>query len=193
MAIPAELIAGPVTLYVADSGQSHPEISDAVPASPWARLGANINDGGVTFEHSEEITEYSPLHTAATTKLFRDREMLNLSLQIDDLSAEVWARIANGVAVSTQAAGSGTGGYREFTVGAGLTLRYYSLLIRGTSPEDNAMNLQALAPQAYISWSGGPTFVKGEPAGLELSIMLVHDTTIGGYMSVREQNVVASP
>ena len=190
MAIPAELIAGPVTLYVADSGQAHPEISVPV-ASPWALLGANINDGGVTFEHSEEITEYSPLHTAATTKLFRDREMLNLTCQIDDLSAEVWARIANGVSVSTQAAGSGTGGYREFTLGAGSNIRYYSLLIRGTSPEDNSFALQALAPNAYISWTGGPTFVKGEPAGLELSIMLVHDTTIGGYMSVREQNVAA--
>ena len=189
MAVPTELIAGPLTLYVADMGQGHPEIGEA-PPSPWALLGANISDGGVTFEHSETVNEYSPLHTPATTKLFREREMLNLTCQVDDLSAEVWARIANGASVTTQAAQSGAGGYQSFRVGAGFTIRYYSLLIRGTSPEDNALNLQALAPNAYISWTGGPTFVKGEPAGLELSIMLVHDATLGAYMDVREQTAV---
>ena len=193
MAVPTELIAGPITLYVADMGQAQPEISEATPPSPWTVLGANINDGGVTFEHSETITEYSPLQTAATTKLFREREMLNLTCQIDDLSTEVWARIANGASVSTQAAGSGTGGYQSFRVGAGFTLRYYTLLIRGTSPEDNALNLQAYAPNAYLSWTGGPTFVKGEPAGLELSIMLVHDATLDAYMEVREQTAAANP
>ena len=187
----AELIAGPVTLYVADAGQSHPEVSSAV-SSPWALLGANISDDGVTFEHAETITEYSPLHTPATTKLFREREMLNLTCQLDDLSADIWARVANGASVTTQAAGSGQGGYQSFRVGAGFRIRYYSLLIRGTSPEDNDLNLQALAPQAYISWTGGPTFVKGTPGGLELSIMLVHDATLDAYMDIREQHLAPS-
>ena len=76
MAVPAELIAGPWTIYVADAGEDHPEISDDV-TTPWVKLGANLSDDGITFERDETINEQmtldSPLGGEAVQRKGRAR------------------------------------------------------------------------------------------------------------------------
>lgn len=191
MAAPFELVAGPITLYVADAGTAHPEISMALPVA-WTRLGANLSEDGVVVTPEETIERQKTLDSPRTKKLFRTEDDLDLTCTLLDLTAETFARVMNGASVSTQAAGSGTGGYRQFTLGRGSEVNLYALVARGVSPYDSEMNAQYYIPRCYIQ-SGGPTYVKGEAAGLELTIMCVDDETIGGYGIYRAQNVAASP
>ena len=187
MAVPAELIAGPWTIYVADAGEDHPEIADDV-TTPWVKLGANLSDDGITFERDETINEQMTLDSPLVAKLFREKDALALTATVLDLSTETWARVENGAAVTSQVPASGEGGYKEFTIGRGFDIKYYSVLLRGKSPEDNNLNLQGLIRYAYIS-SNGPELQKAEAAGLELSIMCIRDSAIDGYMLMREQDL----
>ena len=189
MAVPAELIAGPWTMYVTTSGADHPEISDPV-ALPWVKLGANLSEDGIAFERDETINEQMTLDSPLVAKLFREKDMLTLTATILDLQTETWARVENGAAVTVQPAATDEGGYREFTIGRGFDIQYYSLLLRGKSPEDNELNLQGLIRYAYIS-SNGPELQKAEAAGLEVSIMCIRDSAIDGYMLMREQHLAA--
>jgi len=191
VAIPTEMIAGPLTLYVADSGQNFPATFADPPADPWVKLGDSIAEDGVTVTPSETVNRQKTLDSPRTKKLFRAEDDLELTLTLLDLSASTWARVMNGAAVTTQEATGGQPGYRQFTLGRGFNIRYYSLLIRGTSPEDNDLALEGLARYAYIG-GGESVFIKGESAGVECNIMLVDDADLGGYMSIREQHEAAA-
>ena len=65
---------------------------------------------------------------------------------------------------------------------------YYSLLVRGKSPFDNAMTLQMLAAYAHIMAGDTGPFDKSD-VGTDVMIYLVQDTTLtNGYFTWREQN-----
>ena len=121
---PAELIAGPIDLWVQDAAASvtHPEISDPPPVA-WVSLGTNISEDGVTFSRSESIEKRKTLDSPLTKKLFRTEYDVELSLNLQDMSIATLARIENGATVATTAAGSGTGGFNEYTGGRGFDIK----------------------------------------------------------------------
>ena len=116
MPVPQELIAGPLDVWVNDAGEDHPEISDPVPVA-WTKLGSNISEDGVTFSRSESIEKRRTLDSPLTKKLFRTEYDVEISLNLQDMSIATLARIENGATVTTSAAGSGEGGYDEYTSG----------------------------------------------------------------------------
>ena len=188
MAAPQELIAGPLDVWVADSGEDHPEISAAVP-SPFVKLGSSISSDGVTFSRSESIERRRTLDSPQAKKLFRTEFDLELSFNLQDMSIQALARIENGASVTVQAAGSGTGGYREYTGGRGFDIKYYSLLIRGMSPADNDMTLQMLARYAYIMAGDTGPFDKSD-VGTDVTVYLIEDSALtNGYYTWREQHL----
>ena len=191
MPAPYELVSGPLTAYVATAGTAQPEISIA-PVAAWTRLGANIHEDGVVVTPDETVNAQMTLDSPRTKKFFRESDTLELTMTLLDLTTETFARVMNGAAVTTQAAGSGSGGYRQFTLGRDFTVRLYAVLLRGHSPYADNMNAQYYIPRAYLS-AGGPTYVKGEAAGIEVTIRCVDDAAVGGYGIYRAQNAAANP
>ena len=190
---PAELIAGPIDLWIQDAAASvtHPEISDPPPVV-WVKLGSNISEDGVTFSRSESIEKRKTLDSPLTKKLFRTEYDVELSLNLQDMSIATLARIENGATVATTAAGSGTGGFNEYTGGRGFDIKYYSLLIRGTSPFDNGMTLQMLALYTHIMAGDTGPFDKSD-VGTDVMVYLVQDSALtNGYYTWREQNAAAA-
>ena len=191
MPVPQELISGPLTIYVADGEQDHPEISGD-PGAPWGLLGSSISEDGVTFSRSESIERRRTLDSPQAKKLFRSEYDVELAFNLQDMSIQVMARIENGAAVTVQAAGAGTGGYREYTGGRGFDIKYYSLLIRGTSPADNDLALQMLARYAYIMAGDTGPFDKTD-VGTDCTVYLVQDPALtNGYYTWREQHLAAA-
>ena len=193
MAVPQELIAGPLDLWVQDSASTivHPEIDDDVPAA-WNKLGSNISSDGVTFSRSESIERRKTLDSPLTKKLFRTEYDVELSCNLQDMSIETLARIENGAAVSTVAAATGTGGYSEYVGGRGFDIKYYSLLIRGVSPFDNDLALQVLALYAHIMAGDTGPFDKSD-VGTDVTVYLVQDDALtDGYYTWREQTAVGT-
>ena len=191
MGAPFELVAGPMSLYVAVVGQAQPEIS-ATPPAAWMILGYSLSEDGLVVNPEETVNKQKTLDSPQTKKLFRSEDDLTLTCTLLDLTVEALARVMNGKAVITTAAGSGAGGYREITLGRGFDVKMYAVLARGMSPYGDNFNAQYWIPNAYVS-SGGPTYVKGEAAGLELEIMCVNydlGSSVRGYGRYRGQNAL---
>ena len=188
MPAPFEMISGPMQIYVATAGTAQPEIS-ATPPVAWALLGANISDDGLAVNPEETINEQKTLDSPMTKKLFRADDKIDMSCTLLDMTAETFAKVYNGAPVTTVAAATGTGGYKEFILGRDFTIRLYAVCARGLSPYADGMNAQYWMPNAYVMLDGGPTYVKGEAAGLEVNIMPVYTSSIPGYGRYRAQNI----
>ena len=180
---PNELVSGPITLYTAPVGTAAPEVS-AAPPSPWEVLGTsdgdNISEDGVTVEFDETTEGQRTLGSTGLKKLFRTEEDVMVSCTLLDVSAETYAKVLNDAPVTTVAAAAGTAGVRQFNLLRGLTVRENAILAKGYSPYEADQSAQYWIPRTYIGLSGGPTYQKGEAAGLEVEIMAIEHAT-GGY------------
>ena len=189
MAIPFEMVSGPVTLYVADAGTATPDIATTV-ATPWTLIGSSLSEDGLVVNIDATYERQRTLDSPRTKKFFLTEEDIDMTVTLLDLTVETFARVMNGAAVTTQAAGSGTGGYREFVLGRDFDIRLFAVLVRGYSPYGDGFNAHYWLPRCLLQGMG-PSYVKGEAAGLEVNIMPVDDTATGGYGIYRSQNVVA--
>lgn len=187
MAVPVEIIRGPVDLYVADAGTVQPELSKPVPAT-WTKLGASISDEGLIMNFEEEEDETTTLDSPMIKKLHVTRLAYTYTVALIDLTVETFARIQNGVAVISQAAASGTAGYREMTLGHGFTIKYYAILARGPSPYDEDYVAQQHFAYARVKLNEAPTYAKSGDAMLGAMIKPILDDTIAGYGRYRAQN-----
>lgn len=180
---PYELVSGPVSLYVADVGTAAPEVS-ATPPAAWSLLGTNgdenISEDGVTVDFEETIERQRVLGSTGVKKLFRTEEDLMVSCTLLDVSAETYARVLNNAAITDVAAAVGTAGRREFDLLRGSDIAETAILVKGFSPYAANMSAQYWIPRAYIGLTGGPTYQKGDAAGLEVEIVVIEHST-GGY------------
>lgn len=180
---PHEIIATPLSVYIAPVGESFPDI-DADPAGNWALLGTNGNrnyeGGGVTVMHSKTYNQVRTAGSTGPVKAFLDEEAVMIRLTLLDLTAEQYAKALNDNAVTTTAAGSGSAGFKSLGLSEGLNnTAAFALLCRGPSPEDEAMNLQYEFPRVFSSGNAEPVFQKGNPAGLALEFTALEDLADG--------------
>ena len=187
-----EIIRGPVTLYVADAGTAQPEISMEPPAA-WTKLGASLSDEGLVMSFTDDEEETTTLDSPMIKKLNITKVAVEFSVSLVDMTVETFARVQNGVAVSTQAPGSGTGGYREAVMGYGFTVKYYAVLAKGTSPYSEDMYHQQWMPRARVKIAEGPTLAKSGDAMIGAMIKPVYDSSVGGLGIYRAQNAAALP
>ncbi len=193
MAAPYEILAAPLTIYVAAVGESSPDIKDAV-AGNWIKLGTsgdkNYSDDGVTVTHDQSIELFRPAGGTGPRKAFRSEEDLKIAFTLVDLSPDQYAKILNDASVTTVAQASGVAGQKHFDTLQGLQVAHFALLARGTSTVLDTLNAQYEFPIAIQGGNPEPVYNKGEPAGLECEFMAIEDDT-DGFGKLRTQTTVA--
>ncbi|WP_339745561.1 hypothetical protein [uncultured Maricaulis sp.] len=176
---PFEIIAGPISAYIADPGTAFPAI-DAAPGAGWTLIGAsgaeNYDEQGVKAAHSQDLKTITTLGSTGAKKVWRDKEGLAVSFTLLDLQLEQFALAVNGNAVATTAAGSGTAGIKSLPLYRGQAVKLHALLLRGAfSPYGEGMNLQYQVPYCYLNSSPDVVFKKSDPVGLAFEYMALVD------------------
>lgn len=177
MAAPEEVLAFPLTLYLAPVGTEMPLVDDD-PAdfdTEWKVLGTegdeNYDDSGVVVSHSETVFDFIPAGSTILKKRFRTGEMHSAKLNLVDLSPEQYAKVMNDAQITTVAPTSGQAGSKTFSLYRGPQVNAFAVLMRGVSPVDNDLNLQFQYPSAFVSVNGDATFNKGVATALPVEVM----------------------
>ena len=179
MAAPEEVLAFPLTVYLADVGTAMPAIDD-IPADfdvAWAVLGTegdlNYDDNGVVVSHGETTYDFVPAGSTMVAKRFRTAEELLTKLNLVDISPEQYAKVMNDAPVTTVAAGAGVAGEKSFDLFRGDKVTSFAVLLRGPSSVDNDLNMQYEVPKAFVSVNGDVTYNKGVVAALPIEIQMI--------------------
>jgi hypothetical protein len=176
---PFEIIAQPFTLWVAAVGTAFPSLDDE-PGVSWTKVGTsgdrNYTEDGVTLSHAQSQEMFRALGSTGPRKAFRTEEELRIALVLADLTLEQYKLALNGNAITTQAAGAGTAGYKEIGLSRGLGVTQYALLVRGAhaSPYMDGI-AQYEIPVVVEAGEPEVVFTKGEPAGLALEFVALED------------------
>lgn len=179
MAQPFEVIAHPLTIWLAPVGTAFPDVSEDPDAS-WTKLGTsgdeNYDEEGVTVTHDQTIEMWTPAGSTGARKAFRTEEGLVIEFTLVDISADQYAKVLNDATVTQVAAGAGTAGVDEFGLTQGHTVATYALLARGLSPADDQFASQYQVPRCFQNASPEPQYNKGgEPAGLACEFAALED------------------
>lgn len=174
MPFPHEIVAAPLTLYLAVVGTSFPEI-DHDPTTPWIKLGTegdkNYEENiGVTVGHGETVVDFVPAGSTMSVKRFRTLEAPQMSVNLVDLSPVMYALVMNDAEVTSVAPGAGTPGYDLFSLFRGSQVAQFAVIAKGESTIDNDLALQYEASKAFVSVDGDTVFTKGNPAMLPVKI-----------------------
>lgn len=185
---PYEIVASPLTVWLAPVGTAFPAI-DADPPTEWIKLGTNgdrnYDDDGVTVSHDQTIETFTPAGSTGAVKAWRTEEELAIGFTLVDLSVAQYAKVLNDATVTDTAAGVGVAGTSEFGLSQGHEVAAFAMLARGKSPAGDDFTAQYQVTRCYQAESPEPTFTKGEPAGLEVSFAALEDLTPG--VSERER------
>jgi hypothetical protein len=176
---PFEVVAQPFSLYTAPLGTAFPAI-DEEPSGEWTLVGTsgdlNYDESGVKVQHKQKVEEWKALGSTGPRKAFRTEEEFMFSLHLVDISLEQYSLAMGGGTVATVPPGVGTAGYKSLGMSRGLEVVQYALLVRGVGASPYGVgNVQFEVPRAIQVGDPAPTFVKGKPAGLELSFHALED------------------
>lgn len=178
MPAPHEVVATPLTVYLADVGTAFPAVGEpeASFAVGWEKLGTegsrNYGDSGVTVAHSEDVEDFTPAGSTFSTKRFRTGEAIEISLDLVDVSPEQYAKVMNDATVATAS------GVKSFSLVRGDQVNSFAVLARGMSGVDNDLNAQYEISKAFVSVNGDVVWNKGTPAMLPVTILaVIHDDT----------------
>jgi len=176
MPAPHEVVAAPLTVYLAPVATSFPSVSapEASFAVGWEKLGTegarNYTDAGVTVAHTEEVFDFTPAGSTMPSKRFRTAESYLITLELADVSPDMYAMVMNDANVTTSA------GVDTFSLYRGDQVNSFAVIARGMSGVDNDLNMQYEFSKAFVSVNGEVTFNKGEVAALPIEILAVkHD------------------
>lgn len=168
---PYEILAGPLTLWLAPTGTAFPVIG-AAPGVGWTKVGTNgdrnYSEDGVTVQHNQTIEQARPAGALGPVKAFRSAEDLMVTVTMWDMTLEQYLFALNNATVTTTAAGAGTPGYKKIGLSRGKDIACYSLLARGNSPYGDAYTGQYEVPVCYQSGNPAPQYRKATPAGLAM-------------------------
>lgn len=177
---PNEIIAAPLTLWLAPVGTAFPLI-DAAPANTWIKVGTNgdrnYEEAGVTVTHSQTNSEVVTAGSTGPVKVFRTAEGMKVGVTLLDISLEQYATALSKAAITTTAAGTGTAGFKKMGLSQGETVATYALLARGDSAYGDGMAAQYEVPRCYQSAQPAPVYRKGTPAAIALEFTALEDAT----------------
>lgn len=187
---PFEIIAAPLTIYLAATGTAFPDVSQT-PSGSWVLLGTggplNYADSGIKVTHEQTLVEFTPVGSTGATKVFRTAESLKFGMNLVDVSATHYAKVINGASVATQASGGGNSGYSSFDLYQDYTVQQFACLLRtvGDSAGGVGFNTQYQLARVYQAANPEPVWKKGDPAGLECEWSVLRDATLkfGKYVS----------
>ena len=175
---PYEIIVAPFEVWLGPVPTTFP-YADDVPAGNWKLLGTNGKDNysedGITLTHEQTINQIRTLGSTGPKKVTRPSENLTIALILDDLTAEQYAKVLNGVTLTDVPAASGTPGTRDVLLRQGLAVTTFCLLCKGVSPYGDGWAMQYQVPIVYQSANPAPVFNKGDAAGLALEFTAIED------------------
>ena len=176
MAAPLEIIAGPLTIWQAPTGEAFTAV-DTTPAGNWTKVGAsgenNYTEDGVVIAPSQTVELWRPLGESGAVKAFRTEEDLLVRVTVADLTLEQVALVFD---KNTVAADAGPPAIKTLGLygGAGEPTQV-ALLIRGASPYAASIDMQFETPVAVHIGSFEMTFAKSPPAGIVLEYTALVD------------------
>lgn len=181
---PYEIVAQPFTLWLAPLATAFPLI-DVAPSGTWIKLGTsgelNYTEKGVTVAHEQKVKTWSALGSVGPRKAFRTEESLKITLSLVDVTLEQYLNALNYNVVTSTPAVSGFAGFKKLGLSRGFDVPQRALLIRGVgaSPYGTGWNMQYEVPIAVQMATPTVTFMKGEPAGLEMEFLALEDASAG--------------
>lgn len=176
MPAPHEVVAAPLTVYLAPVGTAMPDVFEPLASFPvgWEMLGTegdrNYTDAGVVVNHGEEVEDFTPAGSTMPTKRFRTGESLMISLELADISPEMYAMVMNDAVVTD------AGAFKHFDLFRGDQVNSFAVTARGMSSVDNELNMQYEFSRAFVSVNGELTYNKGVVAALPVEILAVKAT-----------------
>lgn len=178
---PFEILAGPITLWLAPVGTAFPLITTA-PAVAWTKVGTNgdmnYDEGGVEVSLTQKIEDARPAGSTAAVKAWRTEEDFMLSANVWDVTLEQFRIAMNAATVTTVAAGVGTAGTKKIGLIRGADVATYALIARGKlSGYGDGYVGQYELPICYQSGNIKPVYRKGKPVGLALEFTALADLT----------------
>ena len=196
MAVPSEIVAAPLTIWLAPVAFAFPDVDEVpIPTNGWEKLGTsgdlNYDEAGVTVTHNQTIETFTPAGGTAARKAWRTSESLMIEFTLVDISAAQYARVMNDATITQVAASAGIPGKDSFDLLQDIDVTTFALLARGVSPANPAMVAQYEVPMVYQSASPSPVYSKGKPAGLQCQFVALADATTG-FGKLRIQTAVAS-
>lgn len=182
MAAPEEILAFPLTVYLAPVGTAMPTVDADLSADPnWKVLGTegdlNYDENGVIVSHAETTFDFTPAGSTMPAKRFRTAEDLLTKLNLVDISPEQYAKVMNNASITTVASGTGVAGHKKFSLFRGDSVASFAVLLRGPSPVDNTLNMQYEIPKAFVSVNGDVTYNKGVVAALPIEIQMIRHSS----------------
>lgn len=172
---PFNIIAAPADVWVAVSGTSFPNITDA-PAVAWKAMGKT--EGGVTATHNQSLTELSADQVTSPLKVLRTEETLMVEFNLAEIDLEKFAFIMNQATVTTNAAAGGQPAHKVFPFYQGVVVKTYALIMRVPSPYGD-FHMQYEIP--FVIQAGEPSlsYQKADKAVLNCSFKALVDPNAG--------------
>jgi len=160
-----ELIAAPLTVWLAPVGTSFPDIGVEPPAA-WNKLGKmgdeNYTEDGVTVQLPQTLEGFTPAGATMPAKMWRTESGVIVGVTVADVRAEVMKYALNGNEV-TEATGT-----FSLPLLRDVDVTEYALLARGQSPYDNGEEGQFQVPRVVVDGEPEIVFTKGgDPAAIE--------------------------
>ena len=186
---PYDTVVGPGSVWLAPVGTAFPVVDLATPAAAWISLGET--DGGLTFTPKRSVKKHYTDQSFAPKKTTVTLRETEVSVALAQITLERLAKILDGQAIVTVAAGAGTAGYRYFTLSAAATLPQYAMLIRVPSPYGDGYTQIELA---CVSPSGDQkiVFKKDDMSTIPTTWDALEDpANAGRFGTVRAFNAVA--
>lgn len=175
-----EIIAGPLTLFLAPVGTAFPAIGSA-PTGDWVKLGTggarNYDTSGVTVMHSATYNKVRTDGATGPLAAFVDEEDLMFRVRLIDATLEQLRNALEGNAITTVAAGSGTPGTKTMglSMGPGRAAEY-ALIAEGPSPYLDGQVARFLVPRCYQSGNIEAVYRKSVPVGVSLEFTALENS-----------------
>jgi hypothetical protein len=149
MAAPFEVVAGPLTVFVAPVGTAFPLVN-AAPPGTWFKLGTNgpdnFEENGVMVTHNQTLNPWRSAASTVARKVFRSAEEFLLEFTLVDLTIEQYAKVMNDATVSTTVGPPAT---KDINLMLGTAVTTFAMIARGVSPINDTLPAQYQVPIVY--------------------------------------------
>lgn len=168
---PHEVIAGPVTLYVAGLDVEFPDVGEE-PGEGWTKLGKrgsrSYDEEGVTIALPQTTQAWTGLGSTYARKIFRLTEEARVRLTLRDVSLEAYAHALGNEVVSA-------GGVKSIDIKRGFTVPLYKVIVVGPSAEGDGLIRHIRMNMAAQVGEVENVYVKGVPVGISLEYQALED------------------
>ncbi len=180
MSVPMEVIAAPLTIWLAPVGTTAPDVStsDVSIDVSWDKLGTagtkNYSDKGVIVTHSQTVVTWKPAGSTGARKAWRTEEFVTIEVEMVDLTTAQYAKVLNNATVDV------TTEYKDIALQQGATVSTFALLARGISPTLDTLAAMYWCPLVFQADSPAPAYAAaGAPAMLACKFQTLEDSSYG--------------